>query len=102
MVTEASPPASFEFVTESRSVRSADGAAAMSATVVHRYEIRPDGGGSELTYTSHTVRLEPVWAVFRIPVVSWVVLRIVRSMFRKGFTNLLAMAEERAAAPLAA
>jgi len=102
VVTEASSPAAFEFVTDSRSVRADDGATAMSSTVVHRYEIRSAVSGSDVTYTWQTARLEPVWAIFRIPVASWVILRIMRSMLRKGFTNLLAMAEQRAAAPVAA
>ena len=98
VVTEASPPEVFEFVTESRSLRD-DGEVALSSTVVHRFEIeRAAGGGSEVVYTFHSVRVDPVWAIFRIPVVSHVVLRILRSMLRRGIRNLLAMAAERAGA----
>ena len=96
VVTEAIPPSVFEFVTESRSIGE-DGAAAMEATVVHRFEIQPNAGGAAVAYTAHTVRLEPVPAIFRVPVVSWLVRRVVGSMLRRGFRNLLAMAEEGAA-----
>jgi len=102
VVTEASPPAVFEFVTESRCVAE-DGSTALESTVVHRFEIRGSrGGGSEVTYTWHTVRLRPVWAIFRTPVVSWLVFRVLRRMLRRGLRNLASMAEERAAAQVAA
>lgn len=97
VVTEATAPSVFEFVTESRCLRK-DGTLAMDATVVHRFEIAPIDGGCTAAYTAHTVRLEPVPAIFRLPVLSSMARRILGSMLRRGFRNLLAMAEEGAVA----
>lgn len=102
VVTEASRPSAFEYVTESRSVGE-DGTTAYEATIVHRFELRASGsGGCEVAYTFHAVRQQPALAVFRVPVLSWLVLRVVRSMLRRGIRNLAALAEERATATVAA
>lgn len=101
VVTEATPPSVFEFVTESRCMKK-DGAVVTDATVVHRFEIAPSDGGCVSAYTAHIVRLEPVTAIFRLPVLSWLVRRLLASMLRRGFRNLLAMAEEGAVARTAA
>jgi hypothetical protein len=97
VVTEALPPSTFEFVTESTLELKRSGARA-AFTTVHRYDIEPAPGGCRVTYTMRATRasaLPGILAVFRIPVLRAIGARMSISGLRGGFLNLLRMAEAR-------
>ena len=96
VVTEATRPVSFEFVTDSawelkRSRKRAD------VTIVHRYELEPLPAGCRVTYSFRAARasaLPGVLVVFRIPLLralgAWMSVR----SLREGLGNLLRAAEQ--------
>jgi hypothetical protein len=97
VVTEAIRPSVFEFVTEGRRDGKA-GSEPLRSTTVHRYEIvrRPDG--CDVTYTAELTRLTGPTSVTRIaraPVIGPLLWRTAGKYMRRGFANLLALAEER-------
>jgi hypothetical protein len=94
VVTEATWPEVFEFVTEG-SRQGKPGSSPWLATAVHRYELAPEGSGCRVTYSEDLTRLEgaPKMAFNRI--VSRIVFRISATYMRRGFDGLLALAEER-------
>ncbi len=94
VVTEASRPAVFEFVTEAH-LLTKKGATA-DWTNVHRYEITPRDSGCRVTYTIRIVRISALpglLAIFNIPVLSSLGMKAAAKVARKGLTNLVAMAE---------
>jgi hypothetical protein len=98
VVTEAIRPVVFEFVTEGRR-DGKPGTEAMTSTAIHRYEVTARPGGSEVTYSEELTRFNgPAWVIraFRLPVVGPALWRMSAKYMRKGFDNLLALAEERA------
>jgi len=93
VVTEATRPEVFEFVTEAR-LRPKRGDI-LESTNVHRYEIRPRGSGCAVAYTDRVMRLSrrPWWTK------GWargLVQKISASYARGGLENLARAAEERA------
>ncbi|MEX2457908.1 MAG: hypothetical protein WD770_02860 [Actinomycetota bacterium] len=97
VVTEATPPASFEFVTDSSWELARSGARA-DLTVVHRYEIERLPGGCRLTYTFRATRASALpghLAVLRVPVLRAAALRMRVPNLREGFRGLLRAAERR-------
>lgn len=98
VVTEATRPTVFEFVTEAVLVMKRGGKRP-EWTLVHRYEIAPDPQGCRVAYRGRVTRISELpgmMAVFRVPVLKRIGLRISASYARKGFRNLLRMAEDRA------
>ncbi|HEY7659156.1 MAG TPA: SRPBCC family protein [Actinomycetota bacterium] len=96
VVTEASRPGLFEFVTEARLTTKRD--VVVEWTLVHRYEIKPEGSGCRIVYDVRIVRLSPTpgaLALFTMPGLRSVLMRIGASYSRKGLRNLVRMAEER-------
>jgi Polyketide cyclase / dehydrase and lipid transport len=95
-VTEADRPRRFEVTTESTIAwrKRAPGA----GSFVNAFEISPDGTGSRVIYRSAQLRfLEPPWGI-RYPLLRNVTYRIwIPIWSRRGFRNLLRMAEERSA-----
>jgi len=93
VVTEATRPEVFEFVTEAR-LRPKRGEV-LEWTNVHRYEIRRNGAGCELNYSLKVMRLsrKPWWTKRGM---RGLATKISTSYTRGGFRNLLAMAEESA------
>jgi hypothetical protein len=95
-VTKADRPRVFELTTESRIPwqRRAPG----QGRFVNRFEISPDGDGSRVTYRSTQLRFRnPPWGL-RYPMFRNVTYRVwIPIWSRRGFRNMLRMAEERAA-----
>jgi uncharacterized protein YndB with AHSA1/START domain len=97
-VTKVDPPRLFEITTESAIAWSSrppgDG------TFVNRFEILPDGEGSRVAYTSEQLRFKnPPWGL-RYPLLRTVTSHIwIPIWSRRGFLNLLRVAEERSMRP---
>jgi hypothetical protein len=95
VVTEATRPFTFEFVTESawelkRGGRRAD------CTIVHRYDVAPTTYGCRVTYTIRITRMSALpgpLAILRIPGLRRIAKHRYVGSLRGGFRNLLQMAE---------
>jgi len=98
VVTGAERARRFEITTESTIAwpRRAPG----EGSFVNTFEISPDGEGSRVVYTSKQRRFrEPPWGL-RYPLLRSVTARIwIPIWSRRGFRNLLRMAEERPQRP---
>lgn len=99
VVTEATRPATFEFVTEAR-LETKKGAR-IDWTLVHRYELTPDGAGCRIDYTVRITRISELVGmlkVFGLPGVSRLAMKASAGVGRRGVQNLARVAEERARA----
>lgn len=99
VVTEATSPEAFAFVTEA-ALTTKDGRTSVW-TNVHRYEIDQDGRGSRVTYSLRVARVSELRGMLRIfnwPLVSSLAIRVSAGPAKAGITNLSAMAEERSVA----
>jgi hypothetical protein len=97
VVTEAVRPSVFEFVTEAR--LSTKKGKVVEWTLVHRYEIVPHGEGCRISYTIRTVRIGDLpgpLAMFNVPGLRSLLMKVGGSNVRRGFRNLARMADERA------
>lgn len=97
VVTEATRPRLFEFVTEAK--LSTKKGKVVEWTNVHRYELEPKGGGCVITYTFRTLRISELpgpMVAFKIPGLRALGLRIGGSNLRNGLRNLARLAEQRA------
>jgi len=97
VVTEATRPEVFEFVTEGRR-EGKPGSQPWLSTAVHRYEISSESGGCRVTYTEELTRLAGAPRILLAPGISRILFRISARYMRRGFEGLLALAEERSAA----
>ena len=95
VVTEATRPEVFEFVTEGRR-DGKPGRKPWLATAVHRYEIASAGNGCRVTYTEDLTRLDGAPRIMVARGISRVVYRLSAKYMRRGFDAMLALAEERA------
>jgi hypothetical protein len=95
VVTEATRPEVFEFVTEGRR-EGKPGSRPWLFTGVHRYEIAPEVAGCRVTYTENLTRLDGAPRPFAIPGISWILFKVSGKYMSRGFRALLALAEERA------
>ena len=96
VVTEATHPSAFEFVTEA-TLTTKKGATSVW-TNVHRYEIDAVPLGCHIRYTLRVERvtsLPGLLAIFNWPLLRSLALRASAALPRKGLANLAAMAEER-------
>lgn len=99
VVTEATRPQTFEFVTEA-TLRTKKGAQA-DWTVIHRYDLEPGGSGCRISYTVRIARISALpglLGLFNAPGLSGLVMKASAGVARRGVRNLAALAEERAAA----
>jgi hypothetical protein len=99
VVTEASRPSLFEFVTEAR--LSTKKGKVVEWTNIHRYELMERGEACRISYTLRVVRLSELpggLAMFKVPGLRSVGLRVSASFARRGIRNLARLAEERAGA----
>lgn len=97
VVTEATRPSRFEFVTEAR--LSTKKGAVIEWTLVHRYEIEPRGEGCRISYTARTVRISELpgaLKLFNVRVLRSLLMKVAAANVRRGFGNLPKVAEERA------
>lgn len=95
VVTEATRPSLFEFVTEAK--LSTKRNTVVEWTTVHRYEITPLDNGCSIAYTFRTVRMSELpgaLMAFNIPGLRAIGLRIGGSNLRRGFRNLARLAEQ--------
>jgi hypothetical protein len=96
VVTEATRPSEFEFVTESR-LETKKGAIS-EWTNVHRYEIRLSPQGCSVAYTLRITRVSALPGLLRLfnaPLLSGLVKRAAAGVARRGVENLVALAEEQ-------
>jgi len=94
VVTEATRPAVFEFVTEGRR-EGKPGSRPWLSTAVHRYEIASEFDGCRVTYTQELTRLVGAPSIMLVPGISRIVFRISAKYMRRGFEGLVALAEEQ-------
>ncbi|MEO8292415.1 MAG: SRPBCC family protein [Actinomycetota bacterium] len=97
VVTAATRPSVFEFVTQAR-LETKKGARA-DWTNVHRYELRASGDGCVIAYTIRIVSISALPGMLRVlnlPLLSGLVMKASASVARRGVENLARMAEERA------
>ena len=93
VVTEAIRPRTFEFVTEGRR-EAKPGSRPWLMTLVHRYEIAPEGGGSRVAYTEDVTRWVGAPWILRMRTINRILFRMSAKYMRRGFDGLLALAEE--------
>jgi hypothetical protein len=96
VVTEATRPRIFEFVTEAH-LRTKKGEV-VDWTNISRYELVPQAEGSRIAYTfrvERISRLPGMLAMFKIPVVSAIARKAVEGFARRGVRNLARLAEQR-------
>ena len=93
VVTEAIRPRMFEFVTEGRR-QAKPGSRPWLMTLVHRYEIAPEGGGSRVTYTEDVTRWAGAPWILRVRAINRMLFRMSAKYMRRGFDGMLAMAAE--------
>jgi hypothetical protein len=96
VVTEATRPRLFEFVTEAR-LSTKKGRVA-EWTNVHRYEIEPTTDGCRIIYTARILRISELpgaLVAFKIPGIRALGMRIGGSNSRKGLRALARLAEQR-------
>ena len=94
VVTEATRPEVFEFVTEGRR-EGKPGSTPWLLTAVHRYELAPAGRGCQVTYTEELTRLDGAPKILFSRIGSRIVFGVSAKYMRRGFNGLLAVAEER-------
>ena len=98
VVTEATRPLVFEFVTEARLVTKRGKLA--DWTNVHRYELTPTTGGCRITYSLRVTRISALpgmLRLFNVRPLAGMVRRASEDVGRRGVENLARFAEERAA-----
>jgi hypothetical protein len=93
VVTEATRPEVFEFVTEGRR-QGKPGSPPWLATAVHRYEIAREGGGCRVIYTQDLTRFAGPPRILYAPGIPRLMFWISAKYMRRGFDNLLALAQE--------
>jgi len=96
VVTEASRPAVFEFVTESRR-HGKPGSRPWHLTLIHHYEIESEPAGCRVTYAEEITRMSGAPRAFAMPGIRRLIYRISARYMRRGFDTLIAMAEEQTA-----
>lgn len=96
VVTEATRPSVFEFVTEARLTTKTG--KVVEWTNVHRYELASHGEGCRISYTIRMVRISELpgaLAIFRIPGLRSLGLWMSGSAARRGLRNLIRLTAER-------
>lgn len=97
VVTEATRPHVFEFVTEAH-LQTKKGKG-VDWTNVHRYELIPTGEGCRIDYAFRVTRISELpgmLGVLDVPVLSAIALKASASTVRRGLRNLARLAEQRA------
>ncbi|HET9672853.1 MAG TPA: SRPBCC family protein [Actinomycetota bacterium] len=97
VVTEATAPSAFEFVTDARLTTKKG--AVVDWTNVHRHELEPDGEGCRIAYTIRIVRISELVGMlgsFKVPGLRALALTASSRIARRAVRNLAAVAEARA------
>ncbi len=97
VVTEATSPSVFEFVTEAHLVTKKGKVA--DWTNVHHYDLKPSSGGCRITYTIRIVRISALpgmLALFNVRALAGLLRKASEGVAKRGVQNLARLAEERA------
>ena len=100
VVTEATPNEVFEIVTEAR--LDTKKGEPVDWTLVNRYELSPEGTGCRIVYAERVTRISALpgmLAIFRMPVLRRVALKVSAAVTRRSVRNLARLAEQRALSP---
>lgn len=98
VVTEATPGKAFEFVTEA--VLTTKKGLSSEWTNVERYDLEPVAGGCRIVSTSRVTRMSKLpgmVALFNVPVIRELGLKVSGKVSRRTVRNLARVAEEREA-----
>jgi hypothetical protein len=96
VVTDVARPSTFEFVTEAR--LETKGGDRSDWTLTHRYELAPDGTGSNVTYMVTVARISALagmLALLRLPFMSRLMMKVTTRVARRNIRNLARMAEQK-------
>jgi hypothetical protein len=99
VVTQASRPELFEFATDA--TLTTKKGREPQWTVVHRYELTPDGDGCRISYRVRVARISDLpgpLKSFNVPGLSAIAVKASAAGERRGLRNLARLAEERASA----
>lgn len=88
VVTEASSPSVFEFVTEGHLEPKKPGKPACDTRITYRFEIVPEGTGSTVTYRLHVSKWTNAPAVLRSAALRPIARMVTKSYARKMLRNL--------------
>ena len=97
VVTEATRPSVFEFVTEAHLLTKKGKVA--DWTNVHHYDLEPAAGGSRIAYTFRITRISALpgmLALYNVRALERLVKRASQGPAKRGVENLARLAEERA------
>ena len=95
VVTEASRPSAFEWVTEGNLSPKKKGKPANETTITHRFEISPQGGGCTVTYRGHVSRWTNAPWMLTAPVIDQIAAKVAASYAKKTLRNITALSEGR-------
>ena len=94
VVTEATSPSVFEFVTEGHLEPKKQGKPACDTRITYRFEIAPAGTGSTVTYRVHISKWTNAPAVLRSAVLRPIARIVTKSYAKKMLRNLATYATE--------
>ncbi|MEX1047616.1 MAG: SRPBCC family protein [Actinomycetota bacterium] len=95
VVTEASRPSVFEWVTEGRLSPKKKGKPVNETTITHRFEISRQGGGCTVAYKGHVSRWTNAPSMLTAPVIGKIAAMMAASYAKKMLRNLATVAEGR-------
>jgi len=94
VVTEATGPSAFEFVTEGHLEPKKPGKPACDTRITYRFEIAPTGAGSTVVYRAHFSKWTNAPAVLRSPALRPIARMATKSYAKKMLRNLATYASE--------
>ena len=94
VVTEATSPSVFEFVTEGHLESKKQGKSACDTRITYRFEIAPAGTGSTVTYRVHISKWTNAPAVLRSALLRPIARMVTKSYAKKTLRNLATYATE--------
>ena len=94
VVTEASRPSLFEYVTEGHLEPKKKGKPASETTITHRFEIEPRSDGCLVTYRGHVARWTNPPSSLTSGLLRPIVRAVVKSYSKKMLRNLIASADQ--------
>lgn len=95
VVTEATRPSVFEWVTEGNLTPKKAGKPVNETTITIRFEIEPRDGGCLVKYRAHVSRWKNLPSILTAPVVRTIWIKVATSFAKKMLRNLTTLAEGR-------